>query len=118
MIKEFWAWFKSWWDILDMEFMSPEQIAYDVFGNLLDYQLLEIRDLDRADMVGYHSSMGMHIRNNYLLWDITNPYTVINPEPNEKGIIDHPKYPDQVSMQILYMVWRLVQDQYDEKEQN
>lgn len=47
------------------------------------------------------SEMGRWMRNSYGLWAEDNPHVVLNPEPNNQNIIDHPLFPDNFSGRIL-----------------
>ena len=54
------------------------------------------------DLIMYHHSVGMWIRNSYLLWDPNNP------------IVDHrdsmsDNFPDQISQRIIETCWKKLQ---------
>jgi hypothetical protein len=77
-----------------------------------------LKRIKRNDMHGFHHGLGMQIRNEYGLWDKTNPLTKVwhdlRDVGSNEGIIDgvdhHPNHPDAVSMEILYRIWDKVQD--------
>lgn len=87
------------------EFLSPRQIADDMMDKLDDFGRNELRSMKRGQLVQFHFTTGMWIRNHYKLWNPLNPYTIIDPQPNEDDILDHPQYPDTVAMRIIEDVW-------------
>ncbi|MBS3648887.1 hypothetical protein KEU06_09735 [Pseudaminobacter sp. 19-2017] len=94
------------------QYPSPDEIAKHLFSELRDEEKEVIAKVESAaGMVRFHSTVGMFIRNRYRFWDADNPHTNASAAPNEKGIIDDPKFPDQVSHAILESVWEMVQSE-------
>jgi hypothetical protein len=92
-----------------VKYLSPAEIADEMYSKLDDQSrsaILEIEDPE--EMIQFHHGVGTGIRNTYGLWERDNPYTVINPEPNEEGVIDDPRFPDQVSHDVLVRLWHHV----------
>lgn len=92
------------------EFLSPKDIAADVFSKLTpeDKRVILEHASTAEDMIAFHHGVGTNIRNHYGLWKPDNPYTKIDAVPNSAGIIDDAKFPDQVSHEILMDVWHRV----------
>lgn len=89
--------------------MTEAEIVEDLVSKMNDAtrkKLLQIRR--REHMIQFHHGWGMHIRNNYRLWDTDNPHTKADAGPNDEGIIDDPLFPDQVSGRILQLLWDAV----------
>ena len=93
-------------------------IAEDYIEYLEEEDINTIKNESRDGMIQYHHGPGTFVRNNYNLWT-TNPLTEQyrkDRENNgtkyiENGTDMHPQHPDEVSMQVLYTVWDIVNDQ-------
>lgn len=93
--------------------MSVADIAKDVIKHWGDADIVQVRNIPRADMIRYHSSVGRSIRNEYKLWDKKNPLTkqwVFDGPLLVDGADDHPCHPDAVSMDVLYKIWDIVHE--------
>lgn len=88
-------------------YMSEEQIVKDLLYRIrTNPESLDDWMKLKRDHVGMlHHGLGTKIRNYYGLWDPKNPHVKVNAKPNKDGIIDDPKFPDQVSHRILTDVW-------------
>lgn len=90
----------------DGGYMSEDQIVKHLVGRYANGTAGPMfKALKLSDLIKLHGSYGRDIRNEYGLWDSENPHTVQSPGPGEKGFIDHPLFPDQVSFRILQRVW-------------
>lgn len=77
-------------------FMTPAEIARKVYRSLDEEDVDALVAItDQADLIKFHHSTGRYIRNSYDLWDAKNPFT----QP--------PAHPDDVSMEIIEMVWEM-----------
>lgn len=54
---------------------------------------------NRNDLIEYHLSTGMHIRNELELWKVKWTPKIID------GVDHSPEHPDKVSMEIIEGVW-------------
>ena len=99
-----------------MNYMNFEQIVEDIVSKMTDEDKIELSNLEAEDMIRFHHGVGTFIRNEYKLWERTNPLTAIwfidEESGNEKyikdGVDHHPNHPDAVSMNILFAVWETV----------
>lgn len=102
----------------DGSYMTEDQILADLPKRITDpADLALIRNNFEADpsepsaimceeiginLGGYvASSLGRWMRNSYGMWHPENPHIVLNPAPNAEGIIDHPRFPDNLSGEII-----------------
>ena len=94
----------------DGTYLTPVQIVRVLLDELdgFDRSRLRREVLTAEDMVQFHLTAGMGIRNRFGLWDKENPHTVNDAEPNEQGIVDHPRHPDNLSGAILEALWMCV----------
>lgn len=65
--------------------------------------LNDIRSCQKADLIQYHSGIGMAIRNAYNLWKVKWKPKIVN------GVDMSPDHPDQVSMKIIERLWEKLQ---------
>ena len=97
---------------LDGSYMNEDQILADLSNRITDPETLDVirsnftpkPNADQAEafsVVYAATELGRWNRNSYGLWREDNPYTLVNPEPNEDGIIDHPLHPDNLSGRII-----------------
>jgi hypothetical protein len=87
-----------------------EIVALEV-DKLTEADIESLKPMDRSDMIMFHNTVGMDIRNEYELWHEDNPMTAQwakdqgdNPYLVD-GIDHHPNHPDTVSMNILRAIW-------------
>ncbi|QIG71664.1 hypothetical protein EVB94_193 [Rhizobium phage RHph_TM40] len=100
----------------DGSYYSSEEIFQDIHTNIdtSDEGSFLLKYLERgfeppADATSetkyeYHLAkigFGRWIRNSYGLWQEDNPHVILNPSPNDEGIIDHPLFPDNLSGTII-----------------
>ena len=98
-----------------MIFMTFDQILNELYSELDQSELDELRSVSTpGGMISYHSTVGMHIRNMYKLWEPENPLTRQWFLDNESGAIEayiivgvdyHPCHPDNVSQRLLEALW-------------
>ena len=100
-------------------YLSEDQIADNFVSDLVmlsqtsKHDIMALKDIPRYSMSRYHSTIGMHIRNKYKLWDSDNPLTAEWFKDRDAGrenyIVDgidqHPNHPDAVSSEILRKIW-------------
>ena len=89
-------------------FMSPSEIVGDLLGELGEEERTALVKMEKSDLVQFHFTTGMAIRNKYKLWHEDNPHTVVDSIPNAQGILDHPLHPGQLSMTIMRDLWERV----------
>jgi len=99
-----------------MTYLTKEQIADAIIDRIIPEEINHVKSLEREDMAMFHHSVGMEIRNDYGLWNEDNPLTMQWFEDHgkdnhidENGVDCHPNHPDQVSGDILEMIWEKVQ---------
>lgn len=99
----------------DGSYMNEDEILANMIANSslsFDQETIAIIRNDfkpLPDMDNYHaigcvfmfSEFGRWLRNSYGLWAADNPHTLLNPEPNDQNIIDHPLFPDNFSGRIM-----------------
>lgn len=94
-----------------MMYLSEFEIAADI----MLYKLSEdakaaLRRIDREDLIHLHYTVGRSIREEYLLWDKDNPYTMLNYQPTiVDGVDINPNHPDAVSHRVLELIWSRMQ---------
>lgn len=101
-------WFEWWADTLArvMSFWTPipryttvEEMAHEMFSQLEQHDMIELlRITDKRQLVRYHFTTGMYIRNHYNLWH--------HPEASDDPY--SPQHPDQMSQRVIERVWELV----------
>jgi hypothetical protein len=95
--------------------MSPEQIIEHVKLAVLDgpsqrafaCNFMPHPDADAAERIAVtygRTMVGRQIRNTYGLWEKGNPYVDLDAAPNAEGIVDDPKFPDNLSGKIVEAV--------------
>lgn len=91
----------------DGSYMSPVEIVRKMMDELVedDRELLKKKVPRAGDMVMFHHTTGMRLRNRFGLWRADNPHVKLEAEPNAQGIVDHPKFPDNLSGDILEAIW-------------
>ena len=93
-----------------------EEIARKLFGEMGEEDKQLLKTMARDDMIQFHHTNGMAIRNKYQLWEPHNPLTAQwHKDCQEKfekymdnGVDCHPQHPDHISMEILYKIWDIV----------
>jgi len=94
------------WMNKDGSYMSEDQIVKHIITRAAGTMAQTMwRTIKLSELAKLHSSKGREIRNEYGLWDAENPHTVQAPGPGEKGYVDHPLFPDQVSFRVMQRVW-------------
>jgi len=101
------------------KFLTVTQIVNQEFNRLTDEELAHLETISLEDMLGFHHTAGMGIRNEYHLWDKENPLTAQWFADNEAGQnkylkdgVDYsPFHPDAVSNDILKYLWVKVHEQ-------
>ncbi len=97
---------------MTIQYKTLDEIVQAVFEDLQPSDFDVLKQVQRDDMIQFHHSVGMFIRNQYLLWDENNPLTMLNYEPQVvNGMDENPKHPDAVSQEILRRVWDLANEQ-------
>lgn len=80
-----------------------EKIASDVFDHLTPEEFVTIRGVEAADdMIQFHHTAGMNIRNEYSLWKHKWTPVIVN------GVDMADDHPDAISAKILELVWEKV----------
>ena len=93
---------KSW---LPYKYLTEDEIVQAVYKSLTDLDKQHLTDTSYDRLIGFHSTAGRMIRNEYRLWDEKNPYTTAN----SSNDVNHP---DQFSFRVIQKVWlRLKEDQ-------
>lgn len=87
------------------KYLTEDEIVEDLIRTMPAESVDSWKRVPKKELILGHHTTGRAIRNHYHLWDKDNPYTVNDPEPNSDGVIDHPLFPDQVSMRIMEKVW-------------
>jgi len=103
-------WFDAWSDAYARvmsywtptpRYLSIESIAHDVYSKLEQHDVIELLKItDRRQLIRYHFTTGMYIRNHYNLWH--------HPEAAEDP--DSDNHPDQMSQRVIERVWELVHE--------
>ena len=75
--------------------MNFDQIVFDLYGALSNEDIKTLSGMTENEVRSLHHGWGMSIRNQYGLWDSTNP-------------INATTHPDDVSNDIMVAVWRKV----------
>jgi len=81
------------------EFLSVNEIVQEILDNTSQKELLEIRDMNKNDLILLHHNFGRWIRNSYGLWLEQNPLIQVNAEP------DSLQHPDNLSFDIIEKVY-------------
>lgn len=83
------------------KYLTEDEIVLIIVSELGDDSRKTLLATTRYDLIKFHMSAGMGIRNRFGLWEEANPYTNAS---NPMGY-DHP---DQVSQRIIEKVWERV----------
>lgn len=83
------------------KYLAPNEIVKDIISRLTEGDIKKLERMTEDDLIGLHHTTGQDIRNNYHLWDIDNPYTIL-----DNSLADD--FPDQVSQRIIERVWEKV----------
>ena len=88
---------------------SISAIADDIFDSLKEIELQKLRETEPDDVVMFHLSWGMWIRNHYKLWSEDHPLTTNwhkHPDQRkiENGVDMSEDHPDAISMKIMERV--------------
>ncbi|MCK5606996.1 hypothetical protein KAR91_34230 [Candidatus Pacearchaeota archaeon] len=92
------------------EFLNEDEIVDDIISKMDTEAKKSWTDVKEEDLVMGHHTIGMAIRNDYLLWDENNPYT--RPADGsddylvENNIVTDYNFPDQVSQRIIEKIWQ------------
>lgn len=81
----------------DDSWMTFDQIVFDLFSVLTNEDKKTLAVMSEGEVRHLHFSWGMQIRNQYGMWDETNP-------------INHTRHPDDVSNDIMVEVWKKVRE--------
>ena len=87
---------------VELKFMTDREIIDALMTELDQESKTVLRKQKKEDLITYHSNWGQHIRNEYSMWMIENPYCV-------HGDSFYHDFPDQRSMRIINGVWELLQ---------
>lgn len=84
-----------------------ETVAY-LLNTISDEDRLALKNMQRKDLIGLHFGFGMGIRNSFGLWSPASP---IMRDPQATS-----GHPDDVSMQIIELMWERLQAGYPPAE--
>jgi hypothetical protein len=90
----------NWANITTDEFMSVDEVATDLFNIWSDHSKQEFAALQESELIGYHFTLGMAIRNAYGFWHPKNPFVV----PGDLG----DGHPDGMSNQVMVKLHRML----------
>lgn len=62
----------------------------------------DFKNCTEQALVGYHHTLGQHLRNHFRLWERKWEPEIVN------GVDRSPDHPDTVSMQVIHNVWKKV----------
>jgi uncharacterized protein DUF6794 len=104
-----------------MTYMSKEEIVKDCVARLEVEDVEMLLTIPESEMGKYHHSYGMYVRNHYGLWHSDNPLTKVWFDACDNkdvtyilnGVDCHPNHPDNLSGEILKMIWREVNQPVD-----
>lgn len=74
----------------------------DLYKNLHPEDLAYLKATPEADLIKFHHTVGMRIRNYYRLWEKGNPYVILEDE-------NSPFFPDQWSQSVIELLWQKLQ---------
>ena len=87
-------------------FLTFNEIVKDLMTTLSESDKDHIASLPQRDLISLHDTLGRHIRNCYGLWDERNPYVKHHALTTTRdGVITDPMHPDQVSQDIIGVLW-------------
>jgi hypothetical protein len=98
----------------EKKYLTEDEIVDDLLSRMDENERESWVKRTDGELVMSRHFTGRAIRNEYYLWEEDNPYTVIDVEPNEEGLIDHPLFPDQVSHRIMTKI----RDKINEEKNN
>lgn len=82
------------------EFLTEDQIVLALFEQMKDADGVD--EFIKRNVNEYHFGLGRTIRNDFLLWDQDNPYTMKGYVPQIIRDVDcNPRHPDNTSGRIL-----------------
>lgn len=81
------------------EFKEMVDIVESWFRKETDKNKKEFLNTSKEDLVGYHTSLGRSIRNEFKLWDREWKADI------RDGVDHSPDHPDQISMRVIEEVW-------------
>lgn len=84
------------------KYLTEDEIVLIIISELGGYSRKTLLDTPRADLIKFHMSVGMGIRNRFGLWEEANPLTDVSDPMGDA-------HPDQVSQRIIEQVWEHVQ---------
>lgn len=85
---------------MDKKFLTEDQIVLALFDQMKDAD--GVYEFIKLHVNEYHFGLGRTIRNDFLLWDQDNPYTMKGYVPEIVGGADcNPRHPDNTSGRIL-----------------
>lgn len=86
---------------------TDKEIAEDFFKTMTEEDKKYVRDIPNKDFMSmFHLTVGMHIRNEYHLWQ--RPKW----KPELIDGVDHsPMHPDAISGRILELIWEMCHDE-------
>jgi hypothetical protein len=89
--------------------MTKEEIAKEIHTRILKEWSSKEQKLffmgpyvDQSTLTQYHFALGTYIRNKYKLWE--HKWT---PELDHSGVDISPNHPDNLSFEIMKMIWNL-----------
>jgi len=99
-------------------FTSTQDIAVDFYSRMEETDRSFVRSMEKNEIYSFHHTVGMHIRNEYSLWEEDHPLTTqwfqdrAEGKDNyiQEGTDYHPNHPDNVCGEILGNIWDLCQD--------
>jgi hypothetical protein len=101
----------------DGTYLSPLQIVRALLDNGMGEgaaALLYDEAPTMRDMILFHHGTGRWVRNRFGLWRPDNPHTQLDPPPSDlTGLVDHPRFPDNLSGAIMEAVWLCLMAGYD-----
>lgn len=86
---------------------EANMIANELRLWLSDSERLAVKHCVREDLIMFHRSLGMSIRNEYDLWLLDHHITKIYVAAGMSG--DHPCHPDNFSFSCIERLWEILQ---------
>lgn len=92
------------------KFKTFDEIVEEIVSGMSEGSRQALKSIPREDMIQFHHTTGRAIRNEYLLWDKSNPLTSSWDDSciSADGVDEHPCHPDAVSTRIMEAVWEKV----------